>query len=271
MIFCLGLLAVAQVRPAWSEDPDSNGSNGWTFSPTPYIWAVGLDGDGTVKGVETTIDASFIDIVQDSDSIFAYNGRFDAAKGNWRLQLVPTFARLGAKDDIDFKNINLNVDIDGTVTLAIVEFATMYKLGEWPNLASDPKSNSSFTLEARAGARYTYLKGELDLSGGPFGGRDFDQDKHWVDPFLGGVLTTRLTDRLSVVTGGDLGGFGVGSDFTWHAFGYVGYDFELFGRPAMVLAGYRALYQDYKDGSGRDEFKWDMTMHGPILGMSVRF
>ena len=47
----------------------------------------------------------------------------------------------------------------------------------------------------------------------------------------------------------------------------VGYGFELFGRPSFVRAGYRMLYQDYKDGG----FEWDVTYKGPIVGLTTRF
>lgn len=42
-----------------------------------------------------------------------------------------------------------------------------------------------------------------------------------------------------------------------------------FGRflDATALVGYRALSQDYADGG----FRWDMTVHGPLLGLTPRF
>ena len=47
---------------------------------------------------------------------------------------------------------------------------------------------------------------------------------------------------------------------------------DLFGKNnAAVFAGYRALHQDYTDGSGDDEFKWDVTLDGPILGFRIDF
>jgi hypothetical protein len=64
---------------------------------------------------------------------------------------------------------------------------------------------------------------------------------------------------------GDIGGFGVGSDFTYNAIGLVEY------KPwkhVSFLGGYRVLYQNYKDGSRIDEFKFDMTMHGPVLAVN---
>jgi hypothetical protein len=35
----------------------------------------------------------------------------------------------------------------------------------------------------------------------------------------------------------------------------------------QISAGYRALSWDYDD----NDFEWDVTMHGPVLGMSFRF
>jgi hypothetical protein len=46
----------------------------------------------------------------------------------------------------------------------------------------------------------------------------------------------------------------------------------LFGEDnAGVFAGYRALSQDYTDGSGNDKFEWDVTLHRPILGFLINF
>ena len=54
----------------------------------------------------------------------------------------------------------------------------------------------------------------------------------------------------------------MGSDITWDWVAGIGYGFELFGRPSFFRAGYRMLYQDYKDGN----FEWDVTYKGPVVG-----
>jgi hypothetical protein len=104
------------------------------------------------------------------------------------------------------------------------------------------------------------------------GGPQVDADKHWVDPVVGIRTLWELTPKWTVTALGDIGGFGAGSEFSWQAAGLVGYRFGLLGDDnAKVLAGCRALYQDYKSGSGRNEFKWDMTLHGPVLGLAIGF
>lgn len=63
---------------------------------------------------------------------------------------------------------------------------------------------------------------------------------------------------------GDVGGFGVGSDLTWQAFAGIGYGFN----PRWsVTAGYRALGVDFQ----RSWFELDVIMHGPVVGVGLRF
>ncbi len=52
----------------------------------------------------------------------------------------------------------------------------------------------------------------------------------------------------------------------------MGYRIGLFGDDnARIQAGYRARYQDYSSGSGNNKFKWDVTLHGPTLALTVDF
>ena len=146
-----------------------------------------------------------------------------------------------------------------------------YRLAEW-SLADAPGgspawANQMFTFDLLAGGRYTHLKIELDFK--RIGNQD--KSKDWVDPFVGAATQIGLTDKLSFRVRGDVGGFGVGSDITLNGVGLLGYKVRPFGLDGTLAAGYRALYQDYTDGSGRNKFTWNMTLHGPVLGLAVTF
>lgn len=52
------------------------------------------------------------------------------------------------------------------------------------------------------------------------------------------------------------------------ATGIVGYRFN---DSTSMYAGYRAVSWDYDDGSGSNNFEWDVTLHGPMLGFGYRF
>ena len=54
---------------------------GWTFRFTPYGWLTALDGTQTVRGRSVKVDASFIDIVEESDTLVALMGDFEARNG----------------------------------------------------------------------------------------------------------------------------------------------------------------------------------------------
>ena len=69
----------------------------------------------------------------------------------------------------------------------------------------------------------------------------------------------------------DIRGFGVNYDFAWDSFGLIGYHSTCSEKNARVLAGYRALSQDYTDGNGRDKFQWDVTLQGLLLGLMIGF
>jgi len=65
-----------------------------------------------------------------------------------------------------------------------------------------------------------------------------------------------------------VGGFGVGSEFTWNLVGTLQYHLS---RTVSLGVGYRALDIDYEQGSGASRFKFDVLMHGPVPGAVFHF
>jgi len=88
---------------------------------------------------------------------------------------------------------------------------------------------------------------------------------------VGGRLILNFTDEVSFLTSGDIGGFGVGSDFSSRLLAAFGYHTKLFGMDATFLVGYQALYIDFSVGSGSHKAELNMTMHGPIVGTLILF
>jgi hypothetical protein len=71
---------------------------------------------------------------------------------------------------------------------------------------------------------------------------------------------------------GDVGGFGAGSDFSWHVLAV--YNYQLCVTESYRLdayAGYRALSVDYSEGAGTSRYEYDAVQHGPLMGMTLRF
>ena len=240
----------------------------WEFHVVPYLWAMAGYGNVTVKGIDVDVDLSFSDIWDELN--FAFMLAYEARKGRWGLWGDTIFAKLG---DSNIKGPLGLTKIDPTANALWQGLGGYYRLGTWDLADNSGKKKPSVTVDTYFGARYTYLDLKLKFKG-VFQDRfnNVDQDKSWVEPLIGARTIWDLSERWAVTLAGDIGGFGIGSDFAWDAFGLIGYRFSLFGEDnAKVLAGYRALSQDYTDGSGRNKFKWDITMHGPILGLDIGF
>ena len=60
--------------------------------------------------------------------------------------------------------------------------------------------------------------------------------------------------------------------FAWQVLGALDYEFC---RSKSVtwsrMIGYKALSADYSQGSGLNHYEYDLTMHGPIFGVTARF
>jgi hypothetical protein len=94
-----------------------------------------------------------------------------------------------------------------------------------------------------------------------------DGDKTWAEPFIGARTQFALSERWLLQVSGDIGGFGLGSDFAWQTKALIGYRFHIGNTPTIAFAGYRALSQDFND----DGFEWDTIVHGPMIGMNFSF
>jgi hypothetical protein len=143
--------------------------------------------------------------------------------------------RWGFFSDLNYIVLEMDdgpVDIDFTQIL--FELAGFYRITE-----------DAHTIDGLGGLRYSSMDVDLDLPG-----PNVDQGKDWVDPYLGLRWRWKFAEKWGTDLRGDIGGFGIGSDIS------------LFG-------GYRALYQDYSTGSGDNKFKFDATMHGPVLGLNI--
>lgn len=88
--------------------------------------------------------------------------------------------------------------------------------------------------------------------------------KSWVDPFVGFRARYNFTDKLYAMTRADIGGFGVGSDLAWQAYGALGWQFN---RHWSTELGYRHLAEDYKSGG----FVFDAALAGAYLGITYKF
>lgn len=253
-------LILAAFTPSVLAEDKPDDQSDWKFSVAPYVWFISMDGNVTVKGFESDVDLGFSDIWDELN--LAAMVFYDARKGKLGFYGNTVYANLGNKTKVG------GVRIDPDVNVLWQGLGGFYRLGTWDLADAPGKKPPTVTVDTYFGGRYTYLDITLDIKG--FQNRD--GDKSWVEPVLGIRTLWELPKRWTFSLTGDIGGVAFGSDFAWSAFGLIGFRFGLFGEDnARVFAGYRALSQDYTDGSGSDKFQWDVTLYGPVLGLYAQF
>ena len=231
---------------AYAED--SSGTKTWEFSVAPfYVWAVNMEGDVRVKNVAAPVELEFGDIFDGLEGLFTahFEGWW---RQKWGLLFDVSYINIG--DDQATPVATLDVDMESVM----VELTAFYRFAKGPH-----------ELEPLLGIRYTSL--EIDVEGAilgiPF---KTGEDEGWVDPIIGARYKYNINEKWSIALRGDIGGFTVGSDFTWNLAGLI--QFKPWKHVGLV-AGYRALDVDYESGSGLSKFEYDVLMYGPIVGVNI--
>jgi hypothetical protein len=221
-------------------------SSEWERTLLFYLLGAGLDGTTQIGPLETDIDQSFSDILENLDAGFM--GAFRASNGTWAHTIDTMYVGLEA-EVTRASGASLKAEVD--------QLMAAYDIGY----------RVSESFEVLAGARYNSI--ELDLTvRGPFEVRNASGDKDWIDPYVGFNSTIPFNDKLALVLRADVGGFDIGSKLAWQAI--VRLDWQ-FGDTFFGTVGYRILDVDYEDGSGASFFKYDVTTSGPGIGVGWRF
>jgi hypothetical protein len=244
----------------------------------PYVWITSYSGDVTVQGTEYDATASFLDILDESDSVFGLMGALDVEYKRFVFQFNAawTTAEISkASATASGGTVSGDMDIDS----AWFELFAGYRLLDKPML-DDAQSKRRFTLDAFVGGRATSIDVDVTLTAEtdvtlpdgtfvPMGTTtDRGDSKDWLEPFVGARIGLDLSDNWSLHLRGDVGGFGIdGSEFSWQLAALVGYRWQMEGWTLGVFGGYRAVAQDYADGG----FRWDMIVHGPMIGANFLF
>jgi hypothetical protein len=288
-VFALGLCAL--VLPASAADlkpppppvpPAPAFLPGWTYRVTPYGWLTSLNGSQMVRGRGVNINATFPQIVDatlgSGGSLIALMVDMEARNGPVALfaDIIGekiAISRSGVKTKTVAPGVTgtLGAAVDLQFQMGIVEAGGAYQFARLGPVEFD----------VLAGARYWYQKidvgfnvattvdrGDLVLRGAKAIARSGSVD--WIDAFAGLRARVSLTPTQHIEVRGDLGGGG--SKFTWNALAVYAYDFTTrSGVTYSAILGYKALYVDYVQGSGRSRYEFDMLQHGPVLGLSIRF
>jgi hypothetical protein len=250
----VALLTMATATGFAADEQDDQ----WQFGVTVPLWAVGIDGDVTVRGVTSDVDIGFDDLKDDLEASLSLG--LEARKGKYGL-----YAGFGyMKFEADGTSAG-GARADAELEFLIVDAGGSYRFyrseGERP-----------LVIEGYAGIRYWATESDLKITA-PGGGvlLDAGAERDLVDPIIGLRATKYLTQKLHLDFQGDIGGFGISddtSDLTWSAAGLVSYDVASWFTASV---GYKALALDAERGSGANERALDIVMHGALVSLKFKF
>lgn len=218
----------------------SASSKPWEYEFTPYLWFAGLKGNVGIKQTNTFVDAEFDDLLKnlETGAMFVWG----AKKDNWATWVDVIY--LDFEKETDRKLVTTKGDLQHTIAeLAVSYRANKYSPTEW-----------------YFGGRFVDVDAGLTLA--PFGA--LSGSDNWFDPLVGVKTEHKLHKKFSMMVRTDLGGFGLGSDISWH-FSLAGH--YKFSPKMSVILAYRYLDFDFED----DMFRYNAALDGLGLGVNVKF
>lgn len=223
---------------------------GWEVFLSPYLWASGLKGEVGSRGRSTEVDLGFSDIVKNLDGALMLP--IELRKGRWgllsELILIKLSDQSGTPGPL-FGSVELGADE------TLVQLLPLYRI-----IPQDPVA-----LDVLAGGRLWHISAELNFTPGILPGVIVDATERWIDPIIGVRTIAEIGKRWRIYGYGDLGGFGISSDFTWQLLGTIGYQI---GTGTVLRFGYRHLDVDFENED--NGFIFDTGTGGWILGLTVR-
>jgi hypothetical protein len=219
-------------------------SEDWKFSVGAYLWGSSIK--GTTRAGDD-IDVGFSDILDDLE--MAAMGIVEVRKGKWGLVSDIIYIRMA--QDLNETPVSKE---ELTLDTWIIQSAATYNL----------VSQENYTLDVLAGARYLYIKADVDVDIGPV--------------TLGGDISEGIWNGIVGVRGyinlpkqwfssyhADVGTGD--TKLTYQLLGNIGYKFE----KTAVVAGYRYLAWEFDQDDDLGGILDEFILQGPYVGVRYVF
>jgi hypothetical protein len=262
--------AAALIAGSFHVSPVLGADVDWRLSVATYSWLPWISGDLGVGRRDLDVDVNPGDVLEalDWSTLPVWMSYTELKSG--RLTLFNDIIWTALEGSAGFEGrgpLGLEVSADVDYTQLTTEFGAAYTM--WSNgIAEQP---GAMNVDVLAGVRYWRQDVEIAAD---IGGLGVEKSGvvDWVDPIVGARVGFGVAPGQSILLRGDIGGFGIGSDFSWqtiatfnaHICDGVGYAIDGY-------VGYRALAIDYNQGSGLRRYEMDAVQHGPVLGLNMRF
>jgi hypothetical protein len=235
-------LTILTIPGAARAQPAGSGSEKWEFALTPYLWFPGIDGTVGLRARDADFEVTAQELLESLD--FGLMGNFVARRNRWSMGGDLVYVDLGKDVVLERTTREPRLDVD----LTILEGNIGYEAVE--------------SLDVLAGLRGVLSDLSLEENSTALAGADTS----FADPFVGVRFQRDLSEKVWVNLRGDVGGFGVGSDFSWFLQAIAGFRVS---RSISLDFGYRVYDMDYE--SANELRRLDATLAGFALGATFQF
>jgi len=193
----------------WAQETEKStpakGEDGWRFLIAPYVWVTGIQGTaegkrGNTADINLTVGDA-LSLINNVD--FILGGRIEIEKGRWGFIFDGFGQHLSDSEDVlairDTRfpilvppTVPIQGNVEMTMEMSIMQAALSYDVYRSTKFVG---KKPELTIEAMAGARYTYLRSRVEFAAaGPLIGvqRTLDESKNWIDPIVGGRVLWNL-------------------------------------------------------------------------------
>lgn len=250
LVPALLLLALPMTRQA-------SASEAWEFTVVPYLLAPSIKGEA---GLGRFLNGVSVDV--DSQTIFENLDLGGMIHGEAWYE-----SRVGILADLSFMDLSSKspgplipgATIKGEVFQSVAELYGAYRF----ELFRDK-------IDLYGGARWWHMDVKLTSQNSQGPSSFIDNSEDWVDPVAGARWIAQLGPDWRSSLAADVGGFGVGSDFSLSLQALAIYDMSA---STSLAFGYRILSVDYDNGDAGSPnyFAYDTVTHGPMVGVAFRF
>jgi len=228
----------------------------WSWKVAPYVLTPSIDGDVTLGRLATAgINVNPADIIERLNLGFmGYVEGYHTS--GWGFNIDYGFMDLSDNGSFAGGAGTANADIFQGILTAVA----------FRRVVQTPDTN----LDLYGGIRWWDTDVDVTATLGGLTTRAVSGDS-WVDPHIGIRYEKQLPNSdWSLNLQGDIGGFGVSSDFAWTA--AVGVTWRASDKFSLEL-GYRAQGVDFESGvAGTPSyFTYDTVTHGPKIGFVFTF
>jgi len=240
------LLAAALLAGGAPAQAESSAGD---WRQTVFLYGMGatIGGDAQIGPLQVDVDVGMSDFFDKLK--FGAMAAYRIENDEWSFTGDLTYMNLGAGQSTQQDRASVRLDTEQMTAMATVGRRVAPSLEALLSLAY---------FDVSTDLRVRVLQQERTAS----------RDASWVDPLLGLNFEIPVSGKWRFTLRGDIGGFGVGSDLTWHAL--TKFTYQQSDRFTWYL-GYRAIAYDYEDGQGLDYQHYDLVQHGPGAGIAFHF